>query len=206
MQARDIGRKRTRRGLGLLVLGLTAAFLAALPQAGLAHKGHAGPMVTFLEEKAALRAMLPEGAKISRRKEALGAEAVAWARDSLGVGLKAGVYPYFLARDRDSGKPLAAAVVWELDYEHADVHLALGLDASGHVTGAAVLGTNEQYVPEFKEGPGAGMLPDLKGTTVKDLAARAAQVPESDEARGFVLARMRDMGALLAAFLHGMQA
>lgn len=192
--------------IGLLVWGLTAAFLAVAPQPGLAHKGHAGPMVTFLEEKAALKAMLPEGARISRRKEALGADGVAWAKDSLGVGLKAGVYPYYLARDPDSGKPLAAAVIWEVDYEHADVRLALGLDAAGHVTGAAVLGTNEQYVPEFKEGVGAGLLADLKGATVQDLAARAADVPEADEARGFALGRLRDMGALLAAFLHGIQA
>jgi hypothetical protein len=205
MQARSIGRKRSW-GIGLLAVGLAAAFLAATPQAGLAHKGHAGPMITFLKEKEALKAMLPEGAKISRRKEALKADGVAWAKDALGVGLEAGVYPYFLARDRDSGKPLAAAVVWEVDYEHADVQLALGLDAEGHVTGAAVLGTNEQYVPEFKEGVGAGMLADLKGATVKDLAARAAQVPEADEARQFVLGRLRDMGALMAAFLHGMQA
>jgi hypothetical protein len=205
MRGQGIGRKRTW-GIGLLVWGLTAAFLAVAPHPGLAHKGHAGPMITFLKEKEALKAMLPEGAKISRRKEALKADGVAWAKDALGVGLEAGVYPYFLARDRESGKPLAAAVVWEVDYEHADVQLALGLDASGHVTGAAVLGTNEMYVPEFKDGPGAGMLADLKGATVKDLAARAASVPESDEAGQFTLARLRDMGALMAAFLHGMQA
>jgi hypothetical protein len=196
-------RESATRGL----FGLLAAVLVALaPAAALAHKGHAGPMVTFVETQAALKAMLPEGAKIFQRKERLAAEGAGWAKDTLGVSVEAGVYAYYLARDRDSGKVLGAAMVREADYEHAEVMLAVGVDADGRVTRAALLGTNEQFVPEFQDGVGTGFLKDLAGATAADLKAGADEAPKDNEARRFVLGQLKDMAALLAALIHGAQA
>jgi len=196
-------RESATRGL----FGLLAAVLVALaPAAALAHKGHAGPMVTFVETQAALKAMLPEGAKIFQRKERLAAEGAGWAKDTLGVSVEAGVYAYYLARDRDSGKVLGAAMVREADYEHAEVMLAVGVDADGRVTRAALLGTNEQFVPEFQDGVGTGFLKDLAGATAADLKAGADEAPKDNEARRFVLGQLKDMAALLAALMHGAQA
>jgi hypothetical protein len=198
-------RIRRKARAAVAMAGLVAALVLA-PGAALAHKGHAGPMIDFMKTSDALKAMLPEGAKITRRKEPLPAAGAAWAKSALGVELKDGVYVFYLARDPKSGAALGGAMVREADYEHADVNLAVGVDASGKVTRAAVLGTNQMYVPEFETGVGKGFLKDLEGTTPKDLAEKRAQTPEDNEARRFVLDQLRDMAALLATFLHGIQA
>lgn len=192
------------RNPALLAMAGLAMVLALAPAAR-AHEGHAGPMVTFVKTDAALQAMLPEGARITQRKERLEAPAAASAKDSLGVAVAPGLYVYYLARDRDSGRVLGAAMVREAEYEHAKASLAVGVDAAGHVTRAALLGTNEQYVPEFQADVGSGFLEDLDGATVQDLGARLAASPESAEARRFVLGQLRDMAAVLVTLSAGVQ-
>jgi len=192
-----------RRSVGLL--GFVAAAVLALAPAAMAHGGHAGPMVTLLETRTALKAMLPEGARITERKEQLEAEDAARARTSLGVPVEPGVYAYYLARDRDSGRVLGAAMVREADYDHAEVSLAVGVDAAGHVTRAALLGVNQKFVPEFQDGVGGGFLEDLDGVAVRDLGARMDAAPADAEARRFVLRHLRDMAAVLATLAAGVQ-
>jgi Na+-translocating ferredoxin:NAD+ oxidoreductase RnfG subunit len=197
--------RRNRRPL--IVAALIAAVML-LPVPAPAHKGHSGPMVDFISSNDALKAMLPEGAHITRRKEAVKAEGAAWAQSSLGVSLNGDdIQTYLLARAADGEKVLGAAMEQEFDYEHGDIKLAVGVDAAGKVTKAAVLGANEQYVPEIKAAVGQGFLPDLEGVTVQNLSARAdAAYKDKRNTAGDVLGHLRDMAAALATLTHGLSA
>jgi len=197
--------RRNRRPL--IVVALMAVVML-LPVPGPAHEGHAGPMVDFVQANDALKAMLPEGARVTRRKEALKADGAAWAKQSLGVELDDDdVHTYLLARAKDGDAVLAAAMDAEFKYEHGDIKLAVGVDAAGKVTKAAVLGVNEKYADAVRTGVGTGFLGDLDGVTVQDLSARAdAAYKARNNAAGDVLGHLRDMAAALAALTHGLSA
>lgn len=197
--------RRNRRPL--IVVALMAVVML-LPVPGPAHEGHAGPMVDFVQANDALKAMLPEGARVTRRKEALKADGAAWAKQSLGVELDDDdVHTYLLARAKDGGAVLGAAMDAEFKYEHGDIKLAVGVDAAGKVTKAAVLGVNEKYADAVRTGVGTGFLGDLDGVTVQDLSARAdAAYKARNNAGGDVLGHLRDMAAALAALTHGLSA
>ncbi|VAW89891.1 hypothetical protein MNBD_GAMMA17-826 [hydrothermal vent metagenome] len=64
----------------LLAIALTVGF----NQPAQAHKGHAGPKVTFIKTKAALKEMLPSGAKIVKRKQPLKRGCRRMGRENLG--------------------------------------------------------------------------------------------------------------------------
>jgi len=197
-----------RRNRRPLMVAALMAVVMLLPVPAPAHKGHAGPMVDFIQANDALKAMLPDGAHVTRRKEALQAAGAAWAKSSLGVALDDDdIHTYLLARSADGGPVLGAAMDVEFDYEHGDIKLAVGVDAAGHVTRAAVLGVNEKYVDEVKTGIGAGFLADLDGVTVQDLSARSdAAYKARNNTAGDVLGHLRDMAATLAALSHGLSA
>jgi len=197
--------RRNRRPL--IVVALMAVVML-LPVPGPAHEGHAGPMVDFVQANDALKAMLPEGARVTRRKEALKADGAAWAKQSLGVELDDDdVHTYLLARAKDGGAVLGAAMDAEFKYEHGDIKLAVGVDAAGKVTKAAVLGVNQKYADAVRTGVGTGFLGDLDGVTVQDLSARAdAAYKARNNAAGDVLGHLRDMAAALAALTHGLSA
>jgi len=197
--------RRNRRPL--IVVALMAVVML-LPVPGPAHEGHAGPMVDFVQANDALKAMLPEGARVTRRKEALKADGAAWAKQSLGVELDDDdVHTYLLARAKDGGAVLGAAMDAEFKYEHGDIKLAVGVDAAGKVTKAAVLGVNQKYADAVRTGVGTGFLGDLDGVTVQDLSARAdAAYKARNNAGGDVLGHLRDMAAALAALTHGLSA
>jgi hypothetical protein len=196
---------RNRRPL--MVLALVAGVML-LPVPGPAHEGHAGPMVDFVAANDALKAMLPDGAQLTRRKEAVKAAGAAWAESSLGVSLDDDdVHTYLLARDRETDGVLGAAMDAEFEYEHGDLKLAVGVDAAGKVTKAAVLGVNEKYVDEVKTGIGTGFLAELEGATVRDLSARAdAAYKAKNNTAGDVIGHIRDMAAALATLTHGLSA
>jgi hypothetical protein len=197
--------RRNRRYVLLVAL---VAGVMLLPVPAPAHKGHSGPMIDFIAANDALKAMLPAGAHVTRRKETVKADGAAWARDRMGVALNTDdVQTYLLARDHATNDVLGAAMDSEFDFEHGDIKLAVGVDVAGRVTKAAVLGANEQYVPEIKAGIGWGFLPDLEGVTVQDLSARAdAAYKAKKNTAGDVLTHLRDMAAALAALTHGLSA
>ncbi len=182
----------------LLALGL----LLGLATPAQAHKGHAGPMITFTKTKAALKVMLPAGAKITKRKQPLDEEAIEWAENKFGVELDDDLYTYFLAVDRDTKKPLAAAYVGQAHYRHGDLKFAVGLSAEGRITQVAVLGVNEKYVVDFENGPGTGMIHTFAGLTVEEVVARAKELASADKASRELGSAVRDAAVLLAAFLH----
>lgn len=197
-----------RRNRRPLIVAALIAGVMLLPVPAPAHKGHAGPMVDFVAANDALKAMLPEGARVTRRKEAVKAEGAAWAQSALGVSLRAdAIQTYLLARATEGDQVVGAAMDSEFDYEHGDIKLAVGVDMAGKVTKAAVLGANEQYVPEIKAAIGSGFLPDLAGATVQDLSARAdAAYKAQKNTAGDVLTHLRDMAAALAALTHALAA
>jgi len=197
--------RRNRRPL--IVAALIAAVML-LPVPAPAHKGHVGPMVDFVAVNDALKAMLPDGARVTRRKEAVKTEGAAWAKSALGVSLGADdIQTYLLARAPEGDKVLGAAMDAGFDYEHGDIKLAVGVDLAGKVTKAAVLGVNEKYVDEVKAGIGSGFLADLDGLTVQDLSARAdAAYKAQKNTAGDVLTHLRDMAAALATLTHGLSA
>lgn len=194
--------------LRVLVLGLALAIGAMAgggmaPAAALAHAGHSGKMLTFLDTRLALKQMLPDGAKVVRRKEALSDATAGWVKDTLGVTVDADLYTFYLAKAADG---TAAGLAMEVDfpYGHGMVDLALGIDPQGHVTQAAVLGIHEKFLPELMRGPGKGVLPELAGKDVKGLAELAALPDDGTSARQEVLGHLRDMAAVLAGLAHQM--
>ena len=187
----------------LLVAGLLLA-LMTLPQLGQvpdarAHEGHAGSPTVFLATKLALKGMLPDGARIVRRKQHPSDSQMAWAASTHDATLGGHLVTYYLARDRDTEASLAAAMVKEVIYRHGKVTLGLGLDAEGRVTRAAVLRIHGKYVSDLKKSLTGGWLSHLKGQTVAELLARAGSVAEDDPAAQVVLGELANMGLALAA-------
>jgi len=165
-----------------------------------AHKGHAGPMVSFMKNKAALKEMLPTGAKIVKRKQPLKADAIEWAEKTYGVELDDDVYSYYLATDKKSGAVLGAAYVTQVHYRHGDLKLAVGIDAESRITQVAILGINEKYVVDFEGNVGTGLIKDYAGLSLNELTAKADELASSDKATREFAAAVRDAAVLLAAF------
>ncbi len=182
----------------LLAIGL-AFGLSAWPQEVEAHKGHASPMVTFMETKAALKTMLPNGAKIVKRKQPLKEGAVEWAEKTYGVELKDEIYSYYLATDKSSDAILGAAYVTQVHYRHGDLKIAVGIDAEHRITQAAILGINEKYVVDFDGNVGTGLISDYAGLSVKELIAKADELASADKPTRDFAAAVRDAALVLLA-------
>lgn len=182
----------------LLAIVLTLGF----SQSAYAHKGHAGSMITFMKTKAALKEMLPSGAKIVKRKQPLKKDAVEWAEKNYGVDLDDKVYSYYLATDKQSKAVAGAAYVSKVTYRHGDLKLAVGIDADQRVTQAAILGINEKYVVDFDGNVGTGLIADYAGLTLTVLIAKTDELASSDKATREFAAAVRDAAVLLAAFMR----
>ncbi|MCF6237136.1 MAG: hypothetical protein L3J70_12320 [Gammaproteobacteria bacterium] len=168
-----------------------------------AHKGHAGPMINFMKSKAVLKEMLPNDAKIVKRKQPLKGEMVEWAEKTYGVELDDKVYSYYLATDKKSGKTLGAAYVTKMHYRHGDLKFAVGINANHQTTQAAILGINEKYVVDFDGNVGTGLIADYAELSLKELIAKADELASSDKATREFATAVRDAAVLLAAFIHG---
>ncbi|MDH4228692.1 MAG: hypothetical protein OEW11_02975 [Nitrospirota bacterium] len=184
-----------------LVAGVLLALAA--PRPALAHESHAGPLITFLSDNDALKEMLPADAALTRRKQALSPEGAAWAKSTLGVAVKPQMYEFILARDKSGGQVVGAVMLLDTEVEHGEARLAVGVDAQGGITRAAVLSVNRKYVPEVTGQAGRGFIPDLTGATVAQAASRAAMA--KGEVGRSVFGQLRDMAAALAALLHTLE-
>ena len=145
--------------------------------------------------------MLPAGAKVVQRKEKLDLDKAKKANKELGVKLDEGVYTYYVARDSKSGATTGVAMVSEVEYMHGDVNLAIGIDAKGNVTKAAILSVNEKYVPDMKSSVGTGYLRQLEGVTIKKLVTMVNESTNSSLAAETIYSQLRDMAALLSTFM-----
>ncbi len=186
--------------LAILSLGLFTLATLWAPSAE-AHKGHGGPMVKFIKTKPALKALLPSGAKVVKRKARLSKDSSAWAEDTFGIDLDNRVHSYYLARDRDSGKTLAGAILMKFSYRHGDAILGIGVDAQQRITGAVIQGVSEKYIPDFEGTVGTGVLSNYAGKTVAELA-QAAQSGDGDKPTRFVRKKLAEAAALITAFMH----
>ncbi len=164
-----------------------------------AHKGHAGPMISFIKTKTALKAMLPSGAKIVKRKQPLKDVDIEWAEKTYDVELEEGIYSYYLATDKKSGQTIGAAYVTTVHYRHGDLKLALGIDATKRLTQAAILAVNEKYVVDFEGGVGKGLIEEYAGLSVDESIVRASELASGDKASREFSAAIRDAAVLLVA-------
>ncbi|NOY62906.1 MAG: hypothetical protein GXP10_07130 [Gammaproteobacteria bacterium] len=185
----------------LLIIALTFG-ISSWPQEAQAHKGHAGPMNTFMKKKVALKAMLPAGTRIVKRKQPLKEDAVEWAEKTYGIELDDDLYSYYLASDKTSKAPMGAAYVSKTHYRHGDLKFAVGIDANNRITQAAILGINEKYVVDFEGNVGTGLIKEYAGLTLKELIAKADELASSDKATREFASAVRDAAVLLAAFIH----
>lgn len=191
--------------LSYLFAPLLAVCIAfGIAQNAQAHEGHAGPMVTFMKTKVALKTMLPAGARIVKRKQPLSENAVEWAESAYGVELDDGLFSYYLATDNTSKAATGAAYVGKASYRQGSLKFAVGIDVDNRITQAAILGVNKKYVIDFEGNVGIGLIADYAGLSIKELVAKAEQLTSSDDkaTREFA-ALVRDAAALLAAFVHG---
>ncbi len=172
------------------------------PQNAEAHKGHAGPTVTFMKNKVALKAMLPVGAKIVKRKQPLKDGAREWAEKTYGVKLDEQNYSYYLATDKKSGKVLGAAYITRMDYRHGDLKIAVGIDEHKHLTQAVILGIKEKYVVDYDGNVGTGLINGYAGISFEELIAKVDELASSDKATREFAAAVRDAAVLLATFIR----
>jgi len=184
---------------------LAACLVLGISQNAQAHKGHAGSTVTFTKTKAALKAMLPTEARITKRKQPLSKKAVAWAEKTYGVKLDDDLYSYYLATDKQSKAIVAAAYVGETSYRHGNLKFSVGIDADNRITQVAVLGINEKYVVDFDSNIGTGLIADYAGLSLNVLITKANALASSDKATREFATAVRDAAVLLAAFIHSNQ-
>lgn len=189
----------------LLTPVLTICLTLGITQNAQAHKGHAGPMIDFMKSKAALKEMLPSGAKIVKRKQPLEESAIEWAEKTYGVELDEKVYSYYLATHKTDKTVMGAAYVSKTHYRHGDLKFAVGMDADHRITQAAILGVNEKYVVDFEGNVGTGLIADYAGLSLKELIAKADELASSDKATREFAVAVRDAAVLLAAFMQKTQ-
>src|SRR3989304_6634389 len=192
---------RTLQHIIFIILFTFFSGLTVLSVPAFAHEGHAGKQVVFLKKEAALKQMLPAGAKVIQRKEMLDLDKALKAKKEYGVKLDEGVYTYYVARDSKSGATTGGAMVAEIEYKHGKVNLAIGIDTKGNVTKAAILSVNEKYVPDMKSSVGTGYLRQLEGVTIKKLVTMANESSNSALATETIFSQLRDMAALLSTFM-----
>ncbi|VAW84905.1 hypothetical protein MNBD_GAMMA16-1569 [hydrothermal vent metagenome] len=182
-----------------LTLFFTIGFTSWSPDVQ-AHKGHAGPMITFIKTKTALKEMLPSEAKIVKRKQPLKDDAIEWAKKNYGIELDDKKYSYYLATDKKSGAVLGAAYVTKINYRHGSLKLAVGINSDKQLTQAAILGISEKYVVDFDGNVGKGLIKSYAGLSLQALLAKVEELTSSDKATREFAAAVRDAVVLLAAF------
>lgn len=186
---------------GMLMLVLVFS-VGIWPQNAEAHKGHAGPMVVFITKRDALKKMLPSGARIVKRKQPLSDKAIGWAKKKYSVDLDEDFYSYYLASNKETKVVVGAAYVGKMAYRHGDLHYAVGIDATGRIVQAAILGVNEKYVVDFDGNVGTGIIADYASLNTDEAISKAKDLSSSDKPTRDFAAAIRNAVVLLQAFIN----
>lgn len=200
--------RKSKTLLGLSVVSLLALFVTVFtfpPQIAEAHKGHAGPMVTFMKKKAALKAMLPSDARLVKRKQPLPDAAATWAKEQFAVELETDRRSYYLASNKKSKQVVGAAYIVKVSYRQGDIKLAVGIDDKQHVTQVAIMGVSEKYIVDFDGNVGTGLIADYAGLSLQALVAKAKSLESSDKATREFAKAVRDAAILLEAFIYSVK-
>jgi len=200
--------RKSKALLGLSVVSLLTLFVTVFtfpPQVAEAHKGHAGPMVTFMKKKAALKAMLPSDARLVKRKQPLPDAAATWAKEQFAVELETDRHSYYLASNKKSKQVVGAAYIVKVSYRQGDIKLAVGIDDKQHVTQVAIMGVSEKYIVDFDGNVGTGLIADYAGLSLQALVAKAKSLESSDKATREFAEAVRDAAILLEAFIYSVR-
>lgn len=188
-------------------LGLMVVFgLIGLPVQ--AHEGHAGPMVSFIKDKVALKTLLAgKGRKLVKRKEALTRETTAWLAEFFNEEPASGdISRFFVAKDGKNGQPIALAMISEAPYKHGRMRLVIAIDSQSRVVGAAVLGVNEHYVDTFRSKGRAGWIDGLKAAPLSALIDQGQQAEkDTSTLEDQLMIALKDSAVLLSGFFHQLQ-
>lgn len=190
------------KALSILTVSLLIS-IVTFSHLAFAHKGHAGPMVTFIDTKDVLKGIFPDHPKIYLRKESLTPEMISKIKEELGVdvNIDAGIYSYYKAVDRKNGNVIGAVMINHMTYEHGEMILAIGISTKGNIIKAAILGINKKYVRDIKETVGVGFLKSLEGISIKKLITMANEAKDASIVEEMIFTHFRNMGIILTTFI-----
>ena len=188
---------------------ITAAFLLMIllisTGTAFAHKGHDGPPKVFMEEKEALKTMLPEGGKVVRRKEELKKEKYNEALKQWGYSPETGVHSYFLSKGQ-GGEVLGTLFIHSVEYGHGEIVLATGYDKDGHLSGLKLLSSPGKHLKEVTdEVLNSGFLDKFLHLKTEDvIAAGKSYRKEPEGSLRHILAREIGGTAILLKIFQGL--
>ncbi len=165
-----------------------------------AHKGHAGKKTAFIKNKEALKAMLPTGGKVYRRKQGLNSEQLDWANKNYGIDLSSKVIPFYVSKDRATNAEIGSAIIYKFTYRHGNSEVAIGLNKENKITTTAFVSVNEKYIVDFEATVGKGVIKSFDGMTVDDLTNYANKNDKADKATREFANALRDAAITLVAF------
>lgn len=171
----------------------------------LAHKGHAGPTKIFMNEKEALKTMLPEGGKIVKRKEVLKKEKYNEAVKRWGYSPPEGVYIYYISKGT-GGDLLGTLFIQTVEYKHGNVELAVAYDRDGRTTGITILSCPEKFVKEVMENTQTnGFLDKFSHLKTDDIIVMAKTYDkEPQESIQYIIAKGIEGTAILLKLFQGL--
>ncbi|MBI5193376.1 MAG: hypothetical protein HZA08_08060 [Nitrospirae bacterium] len=180
---------------GCYLLNTTNAF---------AHKGHAGPTKVFMEEKEALKTMLPKDDKIVKRKELLKKEQVKDAVKRWGYSPDEGVYTYFISKDKE-GNFSGALFIREFEYKHGNINIAIGYNKIGEVTVIKVISCSEKHLKELTENiESNGFLYNFSHLKIDEVISKGKSYEnESKETLKYIIAKEIEGTAILFKLFQG---
>ena len=181
---------------------LTIVSAVVLPASVFAHGGiHAGPVVTQMNEEAALEAAIPKSAEAIKKLAVVNEEMAAWAEEIYGTRLKEGLYSYFIVQDENSGEVVGGAIVKRAPFRKGKLSLALGIDADRKVTNVALMSINKNYLFELDRDVGKGIISNYNGMTV-DQVSNAKELSFNNKTQQQFAVALREAAVLLSTLMH----
>ncbi len=187
----------SKRRVVIFIACIALLLVAGVPAH--AHKGHAGPKVVFVSARDFFKGLWPGKIRIFVRKAKLTTHKAEAVKKELSVHVSPGIYKYYRVVDKNTGKTIGVAMIREIEYKHGEMHVGIGIDPSGRIVGAALMDINKRYLWDVQDPVGTGFIKGLQGMEMKKLVSLSNT---SDDVKRLVFGNLRDMGAILRAFLR----